>query len=202
MSDIRKKICNELLLLGKSLENTHLSELHTERYQEKRVIKNSLLNFDYSKQRIDEKVVDYLLKIPDLINLKDSLNALFDGNIINPSEERTVSHTIYRDKNSSERFKIIFSEREKIKSFLEKNILKTIKNVICLSIGGSRLGPELLSEFQSLDGPINIFFCSSFDLLELNDVLRVLIMPSLGLAKILILNVMIICMAYLPIPQQ
>ncbi len=172
MSDIRKKICNELLLLGKSLENTHLSELHTERYQEKRVIKNSLLNFDYSKQRIDEKVVDYLLKIPDLINLKDSLNALFDGNIINPSEERTVSHTIYRDKNSSERFKIIFSEREKIKSFLEKNILKTIKNVICLSIGGSRLGPELLSEFQSLDGPINIFFCSSFDLLELNDVLR------------------------------
>ena len=172
MIDVRKKICDELLLLGKGIENIHLSELHTDRHQEKRVIKNSLLNFDYSKQRIDEEVIDFLLKIPDLINLKDSLQALFDGDIINPSEERTASHTIYRDKNASERFKIIFSERERIKSFLEKNILKTIKNVICLSIGGSRLGPELLSEFQSLDGPINTFFCSSFDLLELSDVLR------------------------------
>lgn len=172
MSDIRKKILDKLLFLGMGLENTHLSELHTDRYQDKRIIKNSLLNFDYSKQRIDDEVIDYLLKIPDLINLKDSLQALFDGNIINPSEERTASHTIYRDKNASERFKIIFSERERIKSFLEKNILKTIKNVICLSIGGSRLGPELLSEFQSSDRLINIFFCSSFDLLELSDVLR------------------------------
>ena len=141
MSDVRKKILDKLLFLGMGLENTHLSELHTDRYQDKRIIKNSLLNFDYSKQRIDDEVIDYLLKIPDLINLKDSLQALFDGNIINPSEERTVSHTIYRDKNASERFKIIFSERERIKSFLERNILKTIKNVICLSIGGSRLGP-------------------------------------------------------------
>ena len=115
MSDVRKKILDKLLFLGMGLENTHLSELHTDRYQDKRIIKNSLLNFDYSKQRIDDEVIDYLLKIPDLINLKDSLQALFDGNIINPSEERTVSHTIYRDKNASERFKIIFSERERIK---------------------------------------------------------------------------------------
>ena len=172
MSDTRKKIRNELFLLGKGLENTHISELHTDRTQEKRVIKNSFLNFDYSKQRIDDKVFEYLLKIPDLIDLKDSLQGLFDGNILNPSEGRTVSHTIYRDKNASERFQIIFSERERIKSFLEKkNILKTIKNVICLSIGGSRTGPEMLNEFQSLEGPKNIHFCSSFDLLELNDVL-------------------------------
>ena len=149
MSDTRKKIRNELFLLGKGLENTHISELHTDRTQEKRVIKNSFLNFDYSKQRIDDKVFEYLLKIPDLIDLKDSLQGLFDGNILNPSEGRTVSHTIYRDKNASERFQIIFSERERIKSFLEKkNILKTIKNVICLSIGGSRTGPEMLNEFQ------------------------------------------------------
>ena len=39
-------------------------------------------------------------------------------------------------------------------------------------MGGSRVGPELLSEFQSSDGPVNTFYCSSYDLLELNDVLR------------------------------
>ncbi len=173
MTDIRKKIHNELLLLGKGLENSHISELHNDRTHEKGVIKNPLLNFDYSKQRINNEVIDYLLNIPDLINLKDSLQALFDGNILNPSEGKTATHTIYRDTNASERFPIIFSERERIKSFLgEKNIFKTIKNVISLGIGGSRLGPEMLNEFQSLEGSLNIYFCSSFDLLELNDVLE------------------------------
>ena len=60
----------------------------------------------------------------------------------------------------------IFSERERIKNFLEQKIISSsFKNVICLSIGGSRLGQELLSEFQSNEGPLRTYFCSSFDLL-------------------------------------
>ena len=34
------------------------------------------------------------------------------------------------------------------------------------------MGPELLYEFQSLNGPIKIYFCSSFDLQELKNTLR------------------------------
>ena len=84
----------------------------------------------------------------------------------NPSEDRLVSHTLYRNKTPVENFSLIFTERERIKNFLEQRIIHTnYKNVICLGIGGSRLGPELLSEFQSLDGPVNIFYCSSYDLL-------------------------------------
>ena len=104
------------------------------------------------------------MNIPDLINLRDSLNELIEGRALNPSEERTVSHTIYREKNLREEFELISSERERIKSFLEEQTIRTrIKNLVCLSIGGSRLGPELLHEFQSLDGPVNVHFCSSFD---------------------------------------
>ncbi len=173
MGDIRKEIHHELRLLGKGIEDAHISDLHSHRYKEKRVIENSLLNFDYSKQRLDEEVVNYLLTIPDLINLKDSLQVLFEGNALNPSEDRTASHTIYREKNPSEKFRLVFSERERIKSFLDqKNFNAKIKNLICISIGGSRLGPELLKEFQSSEGPINIYFCSSLDLLELSDALR------------------------------
>ncbi len=173
MNDIRKKIQNTLSILGKDIKNTHISELHNNIDLNKRVVKDDLLNFDFSKQRINDEALDYLLQIPDLINLKDSLNALFSGNINNPSENKPVSHTLYRNKTSTEKFELIFTERERIKSFLEENIANsTFKNLICLSIGGSRLGPELLSEFQSLDGPMNIYFCSSYDLLELDDALK------------------------------
>ncbi len=173
MSDIRSKIHNKLLSLGKDVKNTHVFKLNKNSHLEERVVKNEILNFDYSKQRLNDQVKDFLLNIPDLINLKHSLEILFEGNALNPSEHRNVSHTIYRDKDFKENYQLIFSERERIKSLLEKKtVSKNFKNLICLSIGGSRLGPELLSEFQAREGPVNIYFCSSYDLLELNDVLK------------------------------
>ncbi len=173
MSEIRKKIFNKISSLGKDIKNIHISELQNHKDPEKRVIRTDLLYFDYSKQRINEEAIDYLLEIPNLINLRDSLDRLFKGNVHNLSEDRTVSHTLYRDKISNEKFELIFTEKKRIKSFLEQNTKKlNLKNLICLSIGGSRLGPELLNEFQALDGPVNIYFCSSYDLLELSDALR------------------------------
>mgnify|MGYP003318998524 CR=1 FL=1 len=79
MSEIRKQIHNKLSLLGKDITNTHILELKNRKDLEKRVIRTDLLDFDYSKQRIDDDAMDYLLKIPDLINLKDSLAAVFRG---------------------------------------------------------------------------------------------------------------------------
>ena len=111
MSEIRKQIHNKLSLLGEDITNTHLSELQNRKDLEKRVIRTDLLDFDYSKQRINEKAIDYLLEIPNLINLKDSLNRLFRGAVNTPSEDRNVSHTIYIDKTSNEKFELIFTER-------------------------------------------------------------------------------------------
>ena len=59
---------------------------------------------------------------------------------------------------SNEKFELIFTERERIKSFLEQGAKSlNFKNLICLSIGGSRLGPELLNEFQALDASKYLF---------------------------------------------
>ncbi len=172
MTDIRNQIHHRLCSLGEDVKDTHISDLHNKDI-DSRIVKSNLLNFDYSKQRITDQALEYLFQIPDLIGLNDLLKALFNGEALNPSEDRKVSHTIYRNKNTNENFKVIFKERERIKSFLVRNTANlNFKNLICLSIGGSRLGPELLSEFQSLEGPVNIYFCSSYDLLELGDVLK------------------------------
>jgi len=172
MNNIRTNIQKELSVLGRDIKNTHISDLCDSAHLRNNLIDHDLLTFDYSKQRIDQRALEYLTEIPDLINLKESLCLLFNGKIINRSEDRAVPHTIYRNQTIEDNFELIFSEREKIKSFLDqKKSGYSFRNLICLCIGGSRLGPELLHEFLSLDG-LNIYFCSSYDLEEIKDALR------------------------------
>tara|TARA_Y100000768_G_scaffold2205_2_gene1648 strand:+ start:11012 stop:12502 length:1491 start_codon:yes stop_codon:yes gene_type:complete len=172
MNDIRTQIKDELLSLGKNLKDSKIRDLIEFNDPECHVVKTKLVDFDFSKQRLNEEVLEYLLKVPDLIKLEESLESLFRGKIVNRSENRLVSHTLYRNKKPIKGFELIFSEREKIKYNLEKKIISAnFKNLICLCIGGSRLGPELLSEFQALNGSVKVYYCSSLDLLELQDIL-------------------------------
>ncbi len=173
MNNVRKKIKNELSILGRSIKNVHLSGLGDSNDFERKIIKHDILTFDYSKQRIDQKILDYLLKIPELINLQKSLGLLFTGKVNNPSEDRGVSHTLYRNQTPDKEHEIIFQERKKIKYFLDqKQTGSNFKNLICLCIGGSRIGPELLSEFLSSDSTANVYFCSSYDLEEIKQALN------------------------------
>ena len=173
MNNIRKDIQRELSILGRDLKNTHISDLCDSAEFNNKVIELDLLTFDYSKQRIDQKSLDYLIDIPNMLNLRESLNLLFSGKATNRSEQRAVTHTIYRNQTSVEDFELIFSEREKIRCFLNQSKSgNPVKNLICLCIGGSRLGPELINEFMSLDSQANVYFCSSYDLEEIKDALR------------------------------
>ena len=66
---LRKDIHTKLLSLSEDIKHIHISELpiHNER-----VVKHDLLDFDYSKQRISDNILEYLLQIPNKINLKFS----------------------------------------------------------------------------------------------------------------------------------
>lgn len=173
MNRKRKKIQEQLLILGSKLSGLKISDLSQSEGDTPRSIKNNLINFDYSKQRVNNEALDFLLDIPDKLDVRSSLDNLFEGKFMNPSESRNVSHTLYRSKSAIENFEVIFSERKKIKQFL--NQIKqdeSVKNIVSISIGGSRLGAELLQEFHSKTDAFKVYFCSSYDLVELSDVLK------------------------------
>ena len=91
------------------LEEKRLNEFH---------LKTDYLSYDYSKQRITKEVLDELLKIPEKINLKQSILDISKGEFLNPTEDRNVSHMLYRDLNNSKNsheLKEISNQREKIK---------------------------------------------------------------------------------------
>ena len=173
MNKIRKKIHVQLSSLGSELSGMKISDLSYSDGGIPKNIKTDLINFDYSKHRVNHEALDFLLDIPDQLEIRDSLDNLFAGNFKNPSESRNVSHTIYRSKSSIENFEVIFSERKKIKQFLNQiKQDKSINSVISISIGGSRLGAELLQEFHSNTDSFKVYFCSSYDLIELRDALK------------------------------
>ena len=173
MNETRVKIFKKLEAFGKKISDTSISEIHNQNNFDKRNIKTEFLNYDFSKQKISNEAYEYLLKIPEKIGLRKSLRKLFDGEIQNHSENKKVTHTLYRDTNPKDKFELIFNERRKIESFLKSNTDNpAYTNLICISIGGSRLGPELISQFLGSNGPIKVYFCSSYDLLELEDVLN------------------------------
>ena len=143
------------------LEEKRLDDFH---------LKTDYLSYDYSKQRITKEVLDELLKIPDKINLKQSILEISKGEFLNPTEDRNVSHMLYRDlKNSknSHELKEISNQREKLSNFI-KTIQEApesyIDTIISISIGGSRLGPDLLSEVYGTPySRIKVYYCSSYD---------------------------------------
>ena len=118
MNDLRTQISENLSKLGKQHVDLKIQDLPLKQKSIDEVISTPYLNFDFSKQRIDKQAFEWLLTIPDQLNLRDHFSMLLDGEFDNPSEKRKVSHTLYR---SSEE-----------KKDLNKFSLKEIKSAISL----------------------------------------------------------------------
>ena len=173
MNDERVKFAADLKKIGKLNANLKISDLLPKKKLNDNFISSPYLSLDFSKQLITEKDFNWLLSIPEKFNLRDSYSELLKGKYLNPSEHRGVSHTIYRQPSRNGEFEFVSIEKGKIDTFLTALKAKeNIKNLVCIGIGGSRVGPELLVEFVNKNEPLSIFFCSSYDLLELKNTLQ------------------------------
>lgn len=55
------------------------------------------LVFDYSKNRINEKTIQLLLQLAEECKVKDAMEAMFNGDKINETENRSVLHVALRN---------------------------------------------------------------------------------------------------------
>lgn len=113
------------------------------------------LRLDMSRQRLDQAVLDDLLKLAGQCGWQQARDAMMAGEILNPTEGRAVLHTALRAESpplqvASE----IFEQRERQADFVEAvragRILgpggQTYTDIISIGIGGSELGPRMLVE--------------------------------------------------------
>eukprot|EP01025_Chloroclados_australasicus_P014852 TRINITY_DN1702_c0_g1_i2.p1 TRINITY_DN1702_c0_g1~~TRINITY_DN1702_c0_g1_i2.p1 ORF type:complete len:846 (-),score=82.03 TRINITY_DN1702_c0_g1_i2:2094-4358(-) len=139
------------------IERTHLKELMVDEPRTDALIKehNGVL-IDFSRQRATQETLDLLIKLAEECNLKEKIDAMFNGDRINSTEDRSVLHVATRARrdqkinvDGQDVVPQVWEVLDKIKSFTEeirsgqwKGITgKPLTNVVAIGIGGSYLGP-------------------------------------------------------------
>ena len=135
---------------------------------------------DFSKNLIDEKVMSLLLKLAEECGLKDAIEAEFTGEKINKTEKRSVLHIALRNRSNTPIYsdgKDVMPDVNRVlaqmKDFSEKIISgewkgytgKAIKSIVNIGIGGSDLGPLMVTEALKPYKKPNItsYFVSNID---------------------------------------
>ncbi|MFD2203326.1 glucose-6-phosphate isomerase [Shivajiella indica] len=135
---------------------------------------------DYSKNRLDEETKAVLLQLAEEIDLKSAIEAMFTGEKINGTEGRAVLHTALRNRNNTPVFvegkdvmpdvnAVLFQMKSFSDQIFDGTWLgytgKPIKSLINIGIGGSDLGPVMVTEaLKPYQNPnLEIFFVSNVD---------------------------------------
>ncbi|MBN09052.1 MAG: glucose-6-phosphate isomerase [Flavobacteriaceae bacterium] len=143
---------------------------------------------DYSKNRLNSKTILLMCEFAKEAGLEKAINAYFEGEKINQTENRAVLHTALRNFSMDSLLidnKNIIPEihavRKKMKLFSNKIISgewkgftgKSITHIVNVGIGGSDLGPLMVTEaLEFYKNHLTTFFISNVDGDHVNEVLK------------------------------
>ena len=165
----------------KRLASIHLKSLFEKdaSRQEKFSLLDQDILLDYSKNIIDEASFANLLKLAEECGLTEAIKAQFSGQKINQNENRAVLHTALRAKASKsiivdgdDIIPGIQAVKDHMKDFSNQVISgawkgytgKAITDVVNIGIGGSDLGPVMVTEaLKPYKNHLNIHFVSNVD---------------------------------------
>ncbi len=134
---------------------------------------------DYSKNRIDATAMQLLLELAEEVQLKSAITSYFEGETINQTEGRAVLHTALRAA-SDQHIMVdgvnvmpeVVEVKNKIKEFTESVISgarkgstgKPFTDVVNIGIGGSDLGPVMVTEaLEYYRNHLKVHFVSNVD---------------------------------------
>ncbi|WGE67823.1 glucose-6-phosphate isomerase [Actinobacillus equuli subsp. haemolyticus] len=143
---------------------------------------------DFSKNAINQKTLDLLRQLASECGLASATEAMFSGQKINRTENRAVLHTALRNRSNTPVMvdgKDVMPEVNavlaKMKDFCERVISgswkgytgKAITDVINIGIGGSDLGPYMVTEaLRPYKNHLNMHFVSNVDGTHIAEVLK------------------------------
>ncbi|TBW27853.1 glucose-6-phosphate isomerase [Gramella sp. KN1008] len=165
----------------KKIRNEHMRDMFSD--DENRAEKFSILwedfYVDYSKNRITEDTRSLLLQLAEECQLEEAINDYFSGEAINRTENRPVLHTALRAAKDAEikvRGENVLPEVEEVKTKIKDFSFEVISgarkgytgkaftDVVNIGIGGSDLGPVMVTEsLKFYKNHLNMHFISNVD---------------------------------------
>jgi len=125
---------------------------------------------DFSKNRITDDTLSLLLSLADEVKLKEAIEQQFSGENINQTEDRAVLHTALRDFNMMR--PEVKRTLKKMKRFSGSVIKgdwkgysgKLITDIVNIGIGGSDLGPKMVTDALSFyKNHLSVHYVSNVD---------------------------------------
>jgi glucose-6-phosphate isomerase len=145
------------------MQATHMQELFEEdpkRFEKFHLTLNDIL-VDYSKNIITEETIQLLIELAKETELKEAIEAMFQGDKINQTEHRSVLHIALRNKLNNPIYvdgenimPLINGVLDQVKTFSTQLLSghwkgfsgKPITDLVNIGIGGSDLGPFMVTE--------------------------------------------------------
>ncbi|WP_343154226.1 glucose-6-phosphate isomerase [Buchnera aphidicola (Aphis aurantii)] len=174
-----------------TVKNMHLKDLFlhdSHRFQKFSICFQNEMLVDFSKNRITEDTLKYLLNLAKEMDVKKAVKLMFCGEKINKTENRPVLHIALRNKKNSpifvDNYNVMLGVNhvlKKMKKFSELVITgkwkgytgKSITDIVNIGIGGSDLGPYMVTEaLRPYKNHLNIHFVSNIDGTHLTEVLK------------------------------
>ncbi len=165
----------------KNIKDTHLKDLFLQSPDraDTFAIKWNDFYVDYSKNRIDETTKKLLIDLAREVKLDEAIHSYFTGEAINATEERSVLHTALRTPSnntvlldSKNVIPEVTAVKNKIKAFCDKVIGGELKgytgkpftDIVNIGIGGSDLGPAMITESLAYyKNHLKVHFISNVD---------------------------------------
>lgn len=158
-----RPIWNQLSEHAARHHSVHLRDLFSEDPDRSRRLSLEAVGLflDYSKNRIDDTCLKLLLELADQCGLRDRIDAMFRGDRINITENRSVLHVALRaprgasiwveGKNVVPDVHAVLDRMEDFSERVRSGVWrghtgKRIRNVVNIGIGGSDLGPVMAYE--------------------------------------------------------
>jgi glucose-6-phosphate isomerase len=143
---------------------------------------------DYSKNRINDETIALLIQLAKECKLNDAIKAMFSGEVINATEGRPVLHIALRNQSNTPILvegKDVMPDVNRVlnqmKEFSNAIISgswkgytgKAITDVVNIGIGGSDLGPVMVTEaLKHYKNHLNMHFVSNVDATHIVETLK------------------------------
>lgn len=172
----RKLVARYEILKDKNIKD--LFQEDPSRFEKYSVLLDDLL-FDYSKNRLDEETFSLLIQLAQECRLEEAIDAMFSGKKINVTEGRPVLHTALRNQASHPIYvdgEDVMPKVRKVLAHMKDFVSRilsgewkgykgdTITDVVNIGIGGSDLGPVMVTEaLKPYKTHLNVHFVSNVD---------------------------------------
>ncbi|EAR07767.1 glucose-6-phosphate isomerase [Reinekea blandensis] len=147
----------------KSMADVHMRDLFRQDAQryDKFNVNAAGIALDYSKNRVTEETLKHLIDLAEQAKLPEAIQSMFNGDVLNQSENRSVLHIALRNRSNrpinvggENVMDTVNATLNKMKTFAARvhsgdfagSTGKKLRTIVNIGIGGSFLGPKVVSD--------------------------------------------------------